>query len=83
MGKTTTEYQRVTIRARITCTKTISRCWILSQGNEGCINQNVKKNEEKVTKQKSPPASPMMECWWGLNFGFVFSVSVPSGRSRH
>ena len=70
MGKTTTEYQRVTKRTRITCTKTISRCWILSQGNGGCINQNVKKNEEKVTKQKIPTSLSHEGMLVGTKFRF-------------
>jgi len=52
------------------CTKTILRCWILSQGNGGCINQNVKKNEEKVTKQKIPTSLSHEGMLVGTKFRF-------------
>ena len=39
------------------CTKTDGKHFQMLQGNEGCGNQNVKKREEKVTKQKKAPTS--------------------------
>ena len=52
------------------CTKTDGKHFQILQGNEGCENQNVKKNEEKETKQKIPTSLSHEGMLVGTKFRF-------------